>query len=150
MDSRYLILIAIALVAILIGILAIWMEKIAKRIENILGGRSKENLAESMNKVIHEVSEIRKLENEIKTHLVSVEKRLRQSIQHVRTVRFNPFSGQGGNQSFSVALLNEDKDGVVLSSLYTREKSAVYAKPVRNNTSDFELTKEEKEAIGKS
>lgn len=150
MTSDYLILLTIALLAITIGIFAFWVDQIDKRIKNILGGKSKEDLAQAMSSVLREVKEIRDLENEIKTHLVSVEKRLRRSIQHVRTVRFNPFAGQGGNQSFAVALLNEEKDGVVISSLYTREKSAVYAKPILNNNSEFELTKEEKEAVGKS
>jgi hypothetical protein len=76
--------------------------------------------------------------------------RLKKSVQEVRTIRFDPFEGTAGSgkQSFATALLNEEGDGVVLSSLYTREKVSVFAKPVEKKSSQYELTKEEKEAIG--
>ena len=67
----------------------------------------------------------------------------------MHTVRFNPFkgTGAGGNQSFATALLNENGDGVVLSSLYSRERVSVYAKPVQKFSSEYELSGEEKQAI---
>jgi hypothetical protein len=76
--------------------------------------------------------------------------RLKKSVQEVKTVRFDPFEGTAGSgkQSFATALLNEHGDGVVISSLYTREKVSVFAKPIEKKASQYELTKEEKEAIG--
>ena len=64
-------------------------------------------------------------------------------------VRFNPFSGDGsgGNQSFAAAFLDEKGSGVVLSSLYARDRVGLYAKPIEKGASSFELTKEEKEAL---
>jgi thymidylate kinase len=79
--------------------------------------------------------------------------RLQKSVQEVRTIRFDPFEGTtgSGKQSFAMALLNEHGDGVVISSLYTREKVSVFAKPIEKKTSQYELTKEEKEVVsGKS
>lgn len=70
-----------------------------------------------------------------------------QTIRHTGLVRFNPFSDAGGDQSFSLALLDDRKNGVVISSLYGREINRVYAKPVQNGTSTYQLTAEEKRAI---
>ena len=79
------------------------------------------------------------------------EGRLRGSVQGIGVVRFNPFvSGQGGNQSFAAAFLDERGNGVVFSTLYSRDRVGVYAKPVENGASSFELTGEEKEAITKA
>ena len=47
-------------------------------------------------------------------------------------------------------MLNEDGDGVVFSSLYSRERTSIYAKPIKNGKSEYELTKEEQEALKKA
>ena len=63
-------------------------------------------------------------------------------------VRFNPFKDVGGDQSFSVALLNGKNDGLTISSLFTREGSRVYTKTITAGISEkHPLTEEEKEAI---
>ena len=65
------------------------------------------------------------------------------SIQKVGMVRFNPFSEVGGDQSFSIALLDANDDGIVVTSLYTRDGNRVYAKPVKAGASDYSLSAEE-------
>jgi len=72
---------------------------------------------------------------------------LRHAIQRVGIVRFNPFSDTGGDQSFSIALLDGDGDGLVLSSLFGRAETRVFAKPVQGGQSKYTLTDEEQEAI---
>jgi len=63
-------------------------------------------------------------------------------------IRFNPFKEVGGNQSFSIALLNGKDDGIVISSLYTREGTRVYSKDILNGKSEkYPLTDEEVEVI---
>ncbi|MBZ9578297.1 DUF4446 family protein [Patescibacteria group bacterium] len=72
------------------------------------------------------------------------------SIQKTGIVRFNPFSEIGGDQSFSIALLNRNNNGFVITSFYTRERNRVFAKPIVNGKSQYFLSKEEKEAIEKA
>jgi len=72
---------------------------------------------------------------------------LEHAIQRVGIVRFNPFSDTGGDQSFSIALLDGDGDGLVLSSLFGRAETRVFAKPVQGGQSKYTLTEEEREAI---
>jgi len=71
-------------------------------------------------------------------------------IQKTGIVRFNPFSGIGGDQSFSIALLDRNNNGFVITSFYTREKNRVYAKPIVSGKSQYFLSKEEKEVIEKA
>ena len=80
-------------------------------------------------------------------NITTLNEKLRKSIRGLETVRFNPFADQGSNQSFAIGMLNEEGDGVVLSSLYSRERMSVFAKPIKNNKSEYELTAEEKEAL---
>ena len=72
------------------------------------------------------------------------------SITRVGVVRFNPFKDTGGDQSFVIALLDSNNNGLVLSSLYTREGTRVYTKPIENGNSIYNLSEEEKEAIKKA
>ena len=69
------------------------------------------------------------------------------SVQKVGIIRFNPFSEVGGDQSFSIALLNGNDDGLVLTSFYTREGNRVYGKPIKNGKSQYTLSQEEIKAI---
>jgi hypothetical protein len=68
-------------------------------------------------------------------------------LQKIGLVRFNPFSGTGGDQSFSLALLDKNNNGVVITSFYTSEGSSVYGKPIENKKSCYVLSEEEKESI---
>lgn len=79
--------------------------------------------------------------------LKSLKKESKFSIQKVGIVRFNPFSEVGSDQSFSLALLDGNNNGIVITSLYSREKNSVYGKPIKNNKSQYSLSKEEKESI---
>jgi len=72
------------------------------------------------------------------------------SVQKVGMVRFNPFSEVGGDQSFSVALLDGSNNGIVITSLYIREGNRVYGKPINNGQSKYQLSNEENKAVEKA
>lgn len=72
------------------------------------------------------------------------------SITKIGVVRFNPFGDTGGDQSFSIALLNSRNDGIVISSLHGRGGTRIYSKPIKQGTSEYNLTNEEKKAIEKA
>ncbi|MFA5871902.1 MAG: DUF4446 family protein [Parcubacteria group bacterium] len=75
----------------------------------------------------------------------------KKSVHKVGVIRFNPFKDLGGDQSFSIALLDGQNNGVVVSSLHTRGGNRVYAKPVEfGKAVKHPLTEEEQEAIKKA
>lgn len=61
--------------------------------------------------------------------------------------RYNAFDKTGSDLSFSLALLSDQGDGLVLTGIFGREDTRVYAKPVSGGLSDYTLSEEEKEAI---
>lgn len=72
-------------------------------------------------------------------------------ISKVGLVRFNPFDDIGGDQSFTLALLDHNNSGVIITSLHTRENTRIYAKPVKNGEGQsMSLSKDEKLAIVKA
>jgi hypothetical protein len=76
-----------------------------------------------------------------------LEGKLTHSLQRVGLIRYDAVANTGGQQSFSLALLDGTKNGVVLSGLQTRAEMRLYAKPVDNGASPQTLTDEEKQAI---
>jgi hypothetical protein len=121
-----------------------------RRLKRLVLGRNG-SIEESIAILAREGKEIKEFRTELEQYLKLVESRLRGSVQGVATVRFNPFvGGQGGNQSFATAFLDEEGSGVVFSTLYARDRVGVYAKPVDKGASSFELTQEEKDAIAEA
>jgi hypothetical protein len=79
-----------------------------------------------------------------------LEKKSKFNFQKIGLVRYNPFSDVGGNQSFSLALLDANNNGMVLTGLFGREGNRVYGKPIKNGESEYSLSEEEKKAIEKA
>jgi len=77
-----------------------------------------------------------------------LEKMALKSVQKVGVIRFNPFKDIGGDQSFCIAFLDAQNSGFTISSLFTREGTRIYTKPIIEGQSSYPLTNEEKEAIG--
>ncbi len=127
-----------------------WIVVLEIRIKKLLGGkdgRSLENIIASNQRAI---AELENAADDIFTDLGKLDARLRKKLHGVKALRFNPFegSGQGGNQSFAASFLDEEGNGVVLSSLYSRDKVSVYAKPIMKRESEFELSDEERAVLG--
>lgn len=124
-----------------------WLIYFEIRLKKFWRGKKGSDLEEIIANVGHELIRLHKETGKLEARQFEMNNRLRKSIQKVHTLRFNPFRDQGGNQSFATCMLNEEGDGVVVSSLYSRDKVSVYAKPIKNLTSEYELSIEEKEAL---
>jgi signal transduction histidine kinase len=82
--------------------------------------------------------------------LVQLKEQQEQCLQRIGFIRFDAFDGVGGEQSFAVALLDAKNSGVVMSNLFSRVDSRVYAKRLSGGTSEQTLSSEEQEAIRKA
>lgn len=71
-------------------------------------------------------------------------------MQRLGFLRFNPFRDAGGDQSFALALADQEGNGFVMSSLHSRDVTRVYGKPLVGWESIYPLTDEERQAIEKA
>jgi len=141
------ILIGVLLLLVILSIT--WIIRLEFRLQKLTKGTDKKSLETSIHKIQAHVEDFDSFKNSTITHLKDVERRLNQSIQNVATIRFDPFkgAGHGGSQSFATAFLDEGGDGVVISTITTRERVGVFSKPLKNGTSEYELTPEELSVI---
>ena len=140
---------ALGAMALIIIILFIWVIWLQNKLGKLLIGKSR-NIDESIALVAKEITDLKKFQIKADETFRNIDARLRKTISGVETIRFNPFKGDGsgGNQSFATAFLNEEKNGVIISSMYGRERMSIFAKPIKNMISgQGELTAEEKEAL---
>jgi hypothetical protein len=131
-------------------IIFIWMWSMEQRLKKFFAGTKAKNLEDVIIDLGKQMTGINDVQGKINTHLISVDDRLNKSIRRVETVRFNPFVDAGSNQSFALAFLNDEGDGVIISSLYARDRMSIFAKPVTRGKSEFELSTEEKEVLKKA
>lgn len=134
--------------AVLVIFLIFWLLRIERRLKRLLGGE-KINIENAITQNHKKIKDLENFRNNTENLLNNLEKRLKRGVRAIKTVRFNPFKGTGGggNQSFSSAFIDEEGSGVVMTGLYHRERISVFAKPLKNFNSEFELSEEERMAL---
>jgi hypothetical protein len=140
----------VALVAIGLSVVAV-LYAIANvgRAGGAVGGRVR--LDETLRGILQgQAQQVQRLERAIRALHGTDKKQQTQiegSVRNVALLRYDAFEDVGGRLSFSCALLDDQGNGVVLTSINGRQETRVYAKPVTLGTSSHNLSLEEEEAI---
>ncbi|MBI2039399.1 MAG: DUF4446 family protein [Candidatus Niyogibacteria bacterium] len=125
----------------------LWFIVLEWRLRKLFRGQNVRSFEGLIREIIGELERSAKKSDDVDRTLEHIETRLRQSAQNFGLVRFNPYSDAGGDQSFALAVLNEHKSGFVISSLFHRDGTRIYAKPIARGESTYPLSAEEHEAI---
>ena len=105
------------------------------------------NIDELLKRYLNDVNEIKKDNTEIKNYYTKLDQDMAACIQKVGLVRYNAFKDVGSDLSFAIALLDGNNNGVVLNGIYGSESSNIFAKPIKANKSNYQLSDEEEYAI---
>ncbi len=103
--------------------------------------------AKDVKEVLAEFGELKQAFERVSAELEEMKKQNKMSVQKVGIIRYNPFSNTGSDLSFSVALLDGGNNGIVITSLYSRDGNRVYGKAVKEGKSEYSLSKEEEKVI---
>lgn len=133
-----------------IVVLAWRLWRMEKKLRLFFSGKDAKSLEDVFVLLRKEMMEARRTMQEVDVRIREARERLRGSVQNVGIVRFNPFRDAGGDQSFCIALLDEGQNGVVISSLYSRDGVRVYGKPIQAGISTYTLSQEEQQVIAKA
>lgn len=121
--------------------------KIMRKYKRLMRGADNKNLEIMLYKHLDALDAGMNQIKDLDQSYSALDRRLRRSVQNVSVIRYNAFDGMGSDQSFSLALLDEDGDGFVLTSLYGRNASTTFAKPIKGMQSSYPLSDEERRAI---
>lgn len=130
-----------------LSLLSFWLYKTAGHYTRLVKATGKVNLRSALEKLLSDQKELEAHLGKIEDSIAEIGKAGEAHFQRMGVVRFNPFRETGGDQSFALALLDSEDSGVVILSLHSREGTRIYAKPVKNGKSRYDLSKEEVKAI---
>lgn len=127
----------------------IWLLYFTIRLRKVFRGKNAQSLEDVVQKLIQDTDDLEKFAHKTSAALHAHDLRIAKALRTPEIIRFDAFhgTGEGGKQSFATALVSEDGNGMVLSSMYARDKMRVYAKPVSKFTSEYELTEEEQSVL---
>jgi Protein of unknown function (DUF4446) len=142
------------LTVVAVVLLASWIARLQRRqrqtqsqLDKIFGDVSEGNTAQKLAEYLGTVRSTSVAVGRMREEHDRVVAQMPSVIRHVGLVRFSPFRDTGGDQSFTLALLDGRGDGVVVTALHSRHDSRLYAKPIESGSSPYSLTPEEREAM---
>lgn len=143
-------MIAFIFVLILYIISEFRINHITEKYNALVDGVDTVNLEELIKEALEEVELVKKDYEIMDEKYDAVDKRLKCAIQKIGFIRYNAFADMGSELSFSIALLDEKLDGVVITSIFGRDYSTSYAKSIANGDSKYSLSVEEMQAIDRA
>lgn len=143
---------AVCLLALAAGVVVLLkrLQRLDAQYRALTTGTEGGNLEEVLQSHVADVRSAVVRSQETDTLARNLERAARSHIQRLGFVRYNPFRETGGDQSFALALADQDGNGVVLSSLHSRDVTRVYGKSLITWESVHLLTVEEQQAIDKA
>ncbi|MFB9326599.1 DUF4446 family protein [Paenibacillus aurantiacus] len=123
------------------------LKKLRKSYTQFMSGSGVEDLEHIIIALKEKLAQQEQQHAELQHQVEELRRRDKEQKGHVGIHRYNAFSDGGNDLSFSLAILSETEEGLVLSGLHNRDNTFVYAKPIRGGNSDYPLTPEEKKAI---
>ncbi|WP_165000878.1 DUF4446 family protein [Xylanivirga thermophila] len=121
--------------------------KILRRYKRLMRGVDNKNLEFILNQQFDKIEQALNTVDMIEENHNTLLKQVNTCVQNVGVIRYNAFDDMGSQQSYSVAILDNEKNGVVLTGLFGRDSSSTYAKPIVNGKSNYPLSEEEIQAI---
>ena len=131
--------------------LALSLRRVRAAQRRVLGERGDTDLVAHATAIDEGFQELRDYVEEIgrrlDARLSAAERRLDGAVAHRALVRYDAYNEMSGHQSLSIALLDSNRSGIVISSIAHRDQARLYAKQVTAGTAELKLSPEEEEAL---
>ncbi|MCY6485359.1 DUF4446 family protein [Clostridium aestuarii] len=141
----FVIIIIILIITLLVVLKSI--NRLETRYRKLTRGINNENLEKIIMSYLDNIDKVKEDTEKIKNQQQEINNNLKQCIQKVSILRYKAFEDIGSDLSFSIVLLDNSNDGVVLTGIYGRSDSTVYAKPIDKGISRYDLSEEEEEVL---
>lgn len=150
-DNLAIILITITILLVLLIILSIVtlvkLSSTKKRYKMLVNGATGEDLENIIADNIAQMNELVVKNNKIDEDYAAMRNLFEKSLQKIAVYRFSAFHDMGGDMSYAVAMLDHNNNGVIFSSIFGRQESCTYVKPIENGISKYPLSEEENKVL---
>jgi hypothetical protein len=148
--NTYITLALTVLVIVLIIIIIMTyaaLNKIEKKYRKLMRGVNNINLEEMVISYLDKIDGVKEENDTVKKIVEEISEQLKTCLQKTSVVRYRAFDDVGSDLSYSIALLDGMDNGVILTSIYGRNESTTYAKPIDKGISRYDLSEEEKKVL---
>lgn len=135
---------------ILIIVLISWNRKIEKRYRKLTRGTNSKNIETIIHNYYEKIDQSKEQLEDLKKSILENSKICKKAITKIELMRYKAFEDVGGDLSFSIAMLDAEDNGIVITSIYSRAESNVYAKPIEKGISKYDLSREETEVLDRA
>ena len=149
-DIGYILLTFIILIVILLILNIVTIAKIGnlkKRLKKFMKGKDAQSLEKEIVGLYEDNKFLKNMVDNNKKDIRDLNRRFAKAFQKIGLVKYDAYQQMGGLLSFSLALLDEDNNGLILNSVHSTEGCYTYTKEVRNGECKLELSNEEKVAL---
>lgn len=141
------ILIGMGVVIILLFVVVIILFRAIGKLENryrrLMRGASGKNIEELIKSQLDSIEDANFNSEKALKEIDKLSDKIKTCIQKVSIIRYKAFEDVGSDLSFSLAILDDNNDGVLLTGIYARQESTTYAKPIDKGISRYDLSEEE-------
>lgn len=140
-------IVGMIIIIILLFIMVIVLFKAVGRVESkykrLMKGTNNKNLEEILLERLNSIDEAKEISEKALKECERLELKIKDCIQKVAIMRYKAFENVGSDLSFSIAMLDDKNDGLILTGIYGRQESTTYAKPIDKGISRYDLSEEE-------
>ena len=123
------------------------LKKVKRRVDALTRGKDTESLEDIILSYLDRVESLEEGEEITRAALTAIKDNLKITYQKKGLVKYDAFREMSGALSYSLALLDKENNGVLISSMYSREGCYTYAKDIVNGECKINLSEEETEAL---
>ena len=138
----------ITLLSIILLIISLCkLKKLRRRVDALTRGKDTESMEDIMLNFFERIESLENHEKDVDADIKLIKETLKNTYQKTALVKYDAFREMSGALSYSLALLDQKNDGILISSMYSREGCYTYAKDVVNGECKINLSEEETEAL---
>jgi len=146
----YIILaLAVLVIILLISVIVLFksVNNIERKYRKFMRGVNNKNLEELIIGYLDKIDEVKDDSQKLIQVYNELDNRVKGCVQKSAIIRYRAFEDVGSDLSFSIALLNDYDNGIIISGLYGRHESTTYAKPIDKGISRYDLSEEEQQVL---
>lgn len=139
--------IVILFLLVLMVVLFISLRRLKRKQKKIFRNYDGQNIEKTIIDYMDKIDEVSNKNQELTKKYGEIENKIEKCVQKVGIKRYRAFDNVGSDLSFSLALLDNNNDGIIITSIFGRQESTIYGKPIDMGISRYDLSNEEKETL---
>lgn len=123
------------------------LNRVEKKYRKLMRGTNNKNIEDLLVGYLDKIDEIKQMSDEVKAICEETVRSTANCIQKVSIIRYKAFDNVGSDLSYSIAMLDANNNGILITSIYGRNESTTYAKPIDKGISRYDLSEEEEKVL---